>query len=147
MDKEKEEERRKRIIEKLDSLSSGKSSFLENRPKNRSNLRRFTRKRYIERRANELYPLSSTKDLKNKLQKDSWTLGYNEALKVIIDYFEDKEVIDFDATFFAKVQILSNKEEMSLENINKYKKIFEDIIDNFLLKRIKDTSENDSTKN
>lgn len=141
MDKEKEEERRKRIIEKLNSLSSGKSSFLESRPKNMFNLRRFTRKNYIEKRANELYPLSSTKDLKNKLQKDSWILGYSEALKVIIDYFEDKEVIDFDAAFFAKVQILSNKEEMSLENINKYKKIFEDIIDNFLLKIIKDTSE------
>ena len=138
MDKDKEEERRKQLIEKLDSLSTGKSSFIE-RNKLRYNLRRFTRNKYIEKRSKELYPLTSTKDVKSKLQRDAWVSGYKEALKVIIDYFEDTDIIATDSAFFANLQVLANKEDS--ENVIKYKKIFEDVINNFVLKRIKDDSE------
>lgn len=135
-----DEERRKKIIEKLESLSTGKSDFIKKAEK-KTKLNRITRKKYIDRRSKELYPLSSPKDIKNKLQEKAWNLGYNEALKNIIGCLEDEEIIDSEAEFFAKLYILSNKEKVIQENIDKYKKIFKDIIKHFVL-RIKDDRNN-----
>lgn len=139
---DKDEERRKKIIEKLNSLSTGTSDFMEKAAK-KTRLKRITRKKYIVERANELYPISSPKDLKNKLQNDGWVEGYSEALKNIIDCLEDKEIMDNEAEFFAKLYIISNKEEIIQENIDKYKKIFKDVIDHFVLLRIKNDTNND----
>lgn len=139
---DKDEERRKKIIEKLNSLSTGTSDFME-KAKKRARLKRITRKKYIVERANELYPISSPKDLKNKLQNDGWVEGYSEALKNITDCLEDEEVMDNEAEFFAKLYILSNKEEITQENIDKYKKIFKDVISHFVLLRIKDDGSSD----
>lgn len=139
---DKDEERRNKIIEKLESLSTGTSDFME-KAKKKTRLKRITRKSYIVKRAKELYPMSSPKDIKNKLQKDGWIEGYSEALKNIIDCLEDEEIMDNEAEFFAKLYILSNKEEITQENINKYKKIFKDVISHFVLLRIKDDTTDD----
>ena len=131
-----EEKRRQELIKKLESLSTGDSGFSKKIEK-RTKLRRVTRKNYIKKRSEELYPLTSSKDIKNKLQKDAWSLGYKEALDNIIDCLEDEEILDREADFFAKTHLLSVKEELSEENINKYKQIFKNIIKNHILRKIK----------
>ena len=132
-----EEKRRQELIKKLESLSTGDSGFSKKIEK-RTKLRRIARKSYIKKRSEELYSLTSSKDIKNKLQKDAWSLGYKEALDNIISCLEDEEIIDCEAEFFAKTYLLSSGEEfLSQENINKYKKIFKDIIKNHILRKIK----------
>lgn len=136
-----EDKKREELIKKLESLStnSGSSEGIEKR-RAKFKLRRVTRKSYIKKRSEELYPLASSKDILNKLQKDAWSLGYSEALENIISCLEDEEIMDSEAEFFAKLRVLSTREGIAQENIDKYKDIFKDIIKNHILKKIKDDS-------